>query len=111
MATVERTASDCEVHDVFHLPGRVGREPAWVKCVECGEGHARGYDHKCGAKFLAYWCVDIDEAGVFTLGRSKLQRSPLQMSSLHGVEGPFDATRAGRWFGERLRPQHNCPSV
>ena len=107
-----------QVRGTFGLPGRMGRTPAWEKCPcqECRAPRAVGLDHTCGRPFVAFWCLvmcDADQNTAAALSHlsGKLQRSAFAVSTLRGVEGPFDSTGVGQWFAARLRPQSNDAAV
>ena len=93
-----------DIHDAFRLTGRVGRVPAWDRCLECGANRPVGLRHRCGEPLRAFWVLDMDECGLVQMGVRLLSRTPTSMRNVQGIEGPFDAAGVGAFFAARLKP-------
>ena len=93
-----------DIHDAFRLPGRVGREPAWGRCAECGTNRPVSLQHRCGEPLRAFWCLDMDECGLVQMDVHVLSRTPTSMRNVQGIVGPFDAAGVGAFFAARLKP-------
>ena len=93
-----------DIHDAFRLPGRLGREPAWGRCADCGANRAVDLRHRCREPLQAFWCLDMDECGLVEMDVPVLSRTPTSMRKVQGIAGPFDAAGAGAFFAARLKP-------